>query len=309
MSYKIPDSITAKVQKINADAQKKSKFEEIYKSLDAINSKFSVKKEDYPQNISLQKIEFERPTDEQIKKQVEQNLAEYKQNELNKIDEQFYEKSLELNKNKESAKTQTDLTKQNLDTYYKQAAKSAEDQALKRGLQRSSIIVNQLDAFSKEQIEDYKQLDLELGNQINSINFQLNALNAQKQNALNNFDISYAVKLQEQISKLNEDLQNKEQEVQKYNNDIMLKEAEFNKSLAEAKQKASENQQDYDLDIAELYGKYGSGIINKVKQEQLIATAKQFLNSLPKAEQAELLGDSTFIEKLGDVYDKLLREM
>ena len=33
------------------------------------------------------------------------------------------------------------------------------------------------------------------------------------------------------------------------------------------------------------------------------------IKRIPKAEKAELLGDSTFIEKLGDVYDKLLREM
>ncbi len=311
MSYKVPDSITAKVQQIAVSENKKKKYSDLYNKLDQVNNKFStnVNNENLPDSITLDRIDFKKPSNEEIKLNSENLLADYKNSGIKNIEDNYKLKYDELNSNKSEAINQTENTKNNLKQYYENAKTNAEYEASKRGLNRSSIIVNQLDAFSNAEINDYKELDQKLGDQINAINFEINALSSQKQNALNSFNITYAVKLQEKIDELNTKLSKTEQEVIKYNNDIALKEAEYNKEISELKQKFENDSFDSSLDLAELYGKYGSGVIEKVKQDQLLLVAKQYLLSLPSSEQQELLNDQEFKNKLGSSYNKLISEL
>ncbi len=311
MSYKVPDSITAKVQQIAVSENRKKKYSDLYNKLDQVNNKFStnVNNENLPDSITLDRIDFKKPSNEEIKLNSENLLADYKNSGIKNIEDNYKLKYDELNSNKSEAINQTENTKNNLKQYYENAKTNAEYEASKRGLNRSSIIVNQLDAFSNAEINDYKELDQKLGDQINAINFEINALSSQKQNALNSFNISYAVKLQEKIDELNTKLSKTEQEVIKYNNDIALKEAEYNKEISELKQKFENDSFDSSLDLAELYGKYGSGVIEKVKQDQLLLVAKQYLLSLPSSEQQELLNDQEFKNKLGSSYNKLISEL
>ncbi len=311
MSYKVPDSITAKVQQIAVSENKKKKYSDLYNKLDQVNNKFStnVNNENLLDSITLDRIDFKKPSNEEIKLNSENLLADYKNSGIKNIEDNYKLKYDELNSNKSEAINQTENTKNNLKQYYENAKTNAEYEASKRGLNRSSIIVNQLDAFSNAEINDYKELDQKLGDQINAINFEINALSSQKQNALNSFNITYAVKLQEKIDELNTKLSKTEQEVIKYNNDIALKEAEYNKEISELKQKFENDSFDSSLDLAELYGKYGSGVIEKVKQDQLLLVAKQYLLSLPSSEQQELLNDQEFKNKLGSSYNKLISEL
>lgn len=311
MSYTVPDSITAKVQAIASSENKKKKYSDLYNKLDLVNNMFStnINADNLPENITLNKMEFKKPTNEEIKTNSENLLADYKNSGIKNIEDSYKLKYDELNSNKTDAVNQTENTKNNLSKYYENAKTNAEYEASKRGLNRSSIIVNQLNAFSDAEINDYKELDKRLGDQINAINFEINALGTQKQNALNNFNISYAVKLQEKIDELNNDLAKKEQEVIKYNNEIALKEAEFNKEISELKQKMDSDSFDKSLDISEIYGKYGSGVLEKVKQDQLVIAAKQFLLSLPENEQQEILNDENFKSKMGSAFNKLISEL
>ena len=307
----LPICITAKVQQIAVSENKKKKYSDLYNKLDQVNNKFStnVNNENLPDSITLDRIDFKKPSNEEIKLNSENLLADYKNSGIKNIEDNYKLKYDELNSNKSEAINQTENTKNNLKQYYENAKTNAEYEASKRGLNRSSIIVNQLDAFSNAEINDYKELDQKLGDQINAINFEINALSSQKQNALNSFNISYAVKLQEKIDELNTKLSKTEQEVIKYNNDIALKEAEYNKEISELKQKFENDSFDSSLDLAELYGKYGSGVIEKVKQDQLLLVAKQYLLSLPSSEQQELLNDQEFKNKLGSSYNKLISEL
>lgn len=310
-SYKIPDEITKKVQSINSNEKTKDKLKEFYAKLDQVSNSFNVtsnQNQSEPQKVELQKMEFKMPTESEIKQNSEELLKEYKQSGIQGINDEYKLKSDALESNKQSVINSADSTKQKLNSYYSEAKNNAEAQALKRGLARSSIIINQLGAFDQEKIADYKQLDDELNTQINAINFELNALSAQKQNALNNFNVSYAVKLQEKINDLTEELNNKQSEVTKYNNEIALKEAEFNKDVDELKSKLEQAEKDGATNLVEIYGKYGQNIVEKVKADQLYSTAKQMLYNLSADEIKWILADNEFKKRMGSNYIKLLEE-
>lgn len=309
-SYKIPEEITKKVQAINSQNKNKNKLQEIYDALDNVSNKFSVSdsKVSVPQKVTLEKMEFTKPTNAEIKQNSENLLADYKNTSIQNINNEYKLKEDELFSNKQSLINSTENTKNQLNTYYDNAKANAESQALKRGLARSSIIINQLDAFDNEKIKDYKVLDEELSGQINAINFELNGLSSQKQAALNNFDVAYAVKLQEKINELTAELNKKEAEVIEYNNEISLQEAKFNKDVDELASELNKSNINEVYDLIDLYGKYGQNVVEKVKSDQLYNTAKQFLSGLTKEEISLVLQDEAFKQKVGSVYDKLVLE-
>ena len=308
-SYKIPEEITKKIQKISSDEKTRGKLNDLFDKLDAVSSKFQVNADVIkPDKVSLEKMEFEKPTTAEIRQNSENLLADYKNKNIKNINDEFKHKEDELHSNKQSVINLTDESKNKLNDYYKQAKTNAEEQALKRGLSRSSIIINQLAAFDDDKINEYKLLDDKLKNDINAINFELNALTTQKQAALNNFDVSYAVKLQEKINELTADLNKTEAEVIKYNNEIALKEAEFNKDVDELSNKINSSNFDDAESLTKLYGEYGQNIVEKVKQDQLYNVAYNYLKDLTKNEIDVILADDNFKTKMGVNYEKIVKD-
>ncbi len=309
-SYKIPDEITRKVNAINSTEKTRNKLKDFFDKLETVSNAFSVGggSEIKPEKVNMQKMDFVMPTQTEIIKQSENSLKDYKDTELKNIQDNFKLKSDELDNNKQSAISTVNSAKGNLNQYYNNAKTNAESQALKRGLARSSIIVNQLGAFDKEKLNDYKRLDDELNTQINAINFELNALNGQKQKALNDFNVSYAVKLQDKINSLTDELNKKQNEVIKYNNEIVLKEAEFNKSVDDLNAKLEQAKKDGAIDLTKIYGEYGQNVIEKVKSDQIYNMAKEMLHNLELDEINWVLSDTKFKSLLGDNYIKIIEE-
>ena len=309
-SYKIPDEITRKVNAINSTEKTRNKLKDFFDKLESVSNAFSVGggSEIKPEKVNMQKMDFVMPTQTEIIKQSENSLKDYKDTELKNIQDNFKLKSDELDSNKQSAISTVNSAKENLNQYYNNAKTNAESQALKRGLARSSIIVNQLGAFDKEKLNDYKRLDDELNTQINAINFELNALNGQKQKALNDFNVSYAVKLQDKINSLTDELNKKQNEVIKYNNEIVLKEAEFNKSVDDLNAKLEQAKKDGAIDLTKIYGEYGQNVIEKVKSDQIYNMAKEMLHNLELDEINWVLSDTKFKSLLGDNYIKIIEE-
>ena len=309
-SYKVPYYVTKKVEDIESVEKKKETAKNVNSALDGVAEKFAGSiNASVPDKIELEKMTFTKPTEQEIYTQSENSLKDYKASGIKEIEDKYKLKEDELFSNKTELVESNKNTKQSLENYYDKAIENAENQALKRGLSRSSIIVNQLDAFEKEKIADYKALDKQLNDQINAINFELNALTSQKQNALNNFDITYAVKLQEKINSLNKELSDKENEVVKYNNEISIKEAEFNKKVDELKNEIEKGDWEEIVDVMEIYGKYGPNVVQKVKNDEIYNAAKNLLKNMSDEEIGYVLQDEGFKMRLGDNYAKLIQEL
>ena len=111
---------------------------------------------------------------------------------------------------------------------YSKLKQDASSDALKRGLARSSIVINVLDAFDKGYIEEINKINNEIQSKITSLEGQKSLLDEQRQSALNAFDINYALKLSSKIDDINKELYEQEQKVIEYNNQIAQKEVRNN---------------------------------------------------------------------------------
>lgn len=309
-NYKISDDTTKEILNLSNEQKKKKNADELINKLNSINNQFSSSgsESSVPNNLELERVNFAKKTDDEIKTQAESELNHFKDSSIKKLEDENKTKEDELYKNKDSLIEQTKEQKTTLSGYYDSAKENANNEALKRGLARSSIIINQLDAFDKQQINDYKALDYKLTNKIEAINFELNGLSGELENALNDFNISFAVQLQDKINSLTKELKEKETEVAKYNNEIALKEAEFNKDLSELKNELENVDWSKGVDMLEIYGKYGSNIVSKFMQDNLYNETKNFLNGLSKEEALELLNDEVIKAKLGNLHEVLLKE-
>lgn len=273
--------------------EKTKNYSNLLKGFEEVDKKFS-SQDDGP--LNLEKQTFEKLTDEEIASKAENSLSEYKNNELDNINSTYDTKNQTIDTQIEDAKTDATARKDEAKELYSSLKQQASNDAVKRGLSRSSIVINILDAFDQNMIKEYNKINEEITSKINSLNNEKNLLTEQKQNALNAFDIAYAVKLSEKIDEINKNLLEEEQKVIEYNNEIAQKEAEY-----EANRKKDA------LEYATYVEKYGYDGIEKMKQQEKYLLAKDYLMSLSKEEALdELNSNRVYNSELGSInFNKL----
>lgn len=250
--------------------------------------------------LNLERKTFKGKTDEEIEKQAKDSLQEYKETGIQDIEKSYNDKKSSIDEQIQSTKTQGEEKKKEATSLYSSLKENAKQDALKRGLSRSSIVINILDAFDNNMINEYKKINEEISSKMQSLSNQKTLLDEQKQNALNSFDISYALKLSNNIDEVNEKLKQEEQKILEYNNEIAEKEVEY-----QAKQK------DKALSYATYIEKYGKNGLNALKQDEKVAYAENYLMSLSKEEALdELNNNKVFTSELGPAnYTRLKLKM
>ncbi len=273
--------------------EKTKNYSDLLQGFEDVDKKFSSQDEG---PLNLEKMEFEKLSDEEIAKKAENSLSEYKNSELENINSSYETKNKDIDEQISTTKTDGEEQKNETTQLYSSLKQQASNDAVKRGLSRSSIVINILDAFDQNMIKEYNKINDEITSKIDSLNNQKNLLNEQRENALNAFDITYAVKLSEKIDEINQSLLEEEQKVLEYNNEIAQKEAEYE---AERKKNA--------LEYAEYVEKYGYTGIEKMKQEEKYQLAKDYLMSMSKEEALnELNSNKLFNSELGSInFNKL----
>ncbi len=270
--------------------------DELLDKIKDFNSKFDNSTSDLPSNnLDLKKLEDIVIDDNAIEKQANDELADYKKSSVDKIYNQTKAKEEELNLNKESLKENYSSSKARIEENYDNARQKASDDALRRGLSRSSIVINQLDAFNKEELDLYNQLDKDLTAKINQVDFELNALQTQQDLALSEFDIAYAVKLNSKINSLKQELLEKQNEVIKYNNQIAEKEAQYKLKYEQLEQDLKNDAWDKEKDLMNITTKYGSNAVQKYKQNQIYNMVDEYLASLSKEDAIKILENNNEI--------------
>ncbi len=311
--YRIDDETSNKVMSLASSNSKKNKIDDLIKDLTDYDKVF-----DQESNIDMEEVKYERMQDvkiddEAVAKEAENELYDYRKQSIDDINESTEAKIKQLENDKEVVKANYNESMDNTKSYYKEAKEDASQDSLRRGLSRSSIVINMLDAFDKAELARYNELNDNLTASINDIDTSISSLKTQQSEALRDFDIEYAVKLQDKINEKTKELEEKQQEVLKYNNQIAEKENEYNEKYAEMLKELKESNWDKEKDLMDYAGKYGVNMITKYKETQKYNIATEYLDAMTKedalyqlnnnAELIELLGESN-VAKLLEKYAK-----
>ena len=295
--YIIDDNTTKKVK----DSTTKTKS--VLDKFSDIDKKYTVGNQ-IDSDISLRKIDYKTPTQEEVAKQAENSLFDYKTSGVDSINNKYDLQNSLVDKSIKDLKTNEKEQKANIEDAYSRVKENASNDAIKRGLARSSIIVNKLENYDNKMLNDLAVLANKTTAKIDSLNTQKNTLTLEKQNALKAFDLAYAIKLQDKIDALNEDITKNEQAAIKYNNQIAEYEAKWEREV-------EQENNDREMAMANFIAKNSVYTINSVKRNEKYGVAKEYLNSLDKQTAlAELTSNSAYKENLGDtLYAQLLKEL
>lgn len=280
-----------------------SKTKSVLDKFNDIDKKYSTGNK-VDSKISLEKISYNVPTQDEVLKKAENSLYDYKTSKQEAINDDYNLQNEQINQSINSIKEDKKEQQAEIENTYSKVKENASNDAIKRGLARSSIIVNKLENYDNKMLNDLAVLSSQTSEKINTLNTQKNTLELEKNNALKSFDIEYAIKLQEKIDSLNEDIFKNEQSVIKYNNEISEIEAKWNKEV-------EQENNDREMDMANFIAKYGIYEVNAIKQNEKYQVAKEYLSSLDKQSAlSELENNSAYKSNLGEtLYVKLLKEL
>lgn len=274
----------------------KEEYANFQSEIDKIDSKYYIKPPELnrvDEQLNLKRKEYIDKSDEQIKKEVEDELFDYAKTQKESIDNRIDNKISTLNEKESNLRAKSELDKVQLQNYYNSYRKRAENDAIKRGIQRSSIVINNLNAFDNDLIEKLIKIDQQLGENIANIHDEIETLNEEKQKAIDDFKISYAVKINNRIKELKEKMQQKNDEILEYNNKITQIEAEY-------KSKAQKQNKQLDADYKALLDKYNEDteVANEKKYNEYISAIENYLASLPKEDAMAELSNNSFIKEI-----------
>lgn len=294
------------------EAPKPMTQEELLNKLREIDNNSGAKQmgEYTPKELNLEKKEAPDVWDEEWAKYLAEN--QYGQEKLQgkqNIEDNASDQARALEKGKLSITEQTEAARAEVEALFDERREKASADALNRGLARSTIIIKQIEAFDKYQIEEINKLNIEFGKAFAQIEQDLALLESQKEAALRNFDLEYAIKVNNRIEELRAEYQKRVDEVLQYNNEIALKEAEWNAKEKERAADIDNTNMDTNKTLWDSLDKYGADTVYEAQRQEkydLILTHFEQISD-PYEAWKKAATERIWLEQLGSkLYEQLV---
>ena len=236
---------------------------------------------DWSQYDDLVYKEYTAPTQSELEATANKNLEDYKQSSIDKIllDYESDKKDLQANLDDNETALVSGIEKSNYNA--RANTESLQQKAISQGIERSSIVANNVDNIEDERIENIQKLKSDYQSALDSLTLKQNIIETEKELALEKFDISYASKLNTEINNLKKQSANIEAEI-----------ADYNAAIDKRKQ---EIQEQFDKDNATVI----KNLEDSMERDIAIETFN-ILKTLPKTEAQAIVRDPEIAEALGD---------
>ena len=258
-------------------------------SLKSIKSNYDTKmpKIDYGIFKNVPAQDFELPSASQIKKEAEDGLQQYKASQLSKINENYTQNQAHLNEEKQKLNNSFDKNQLAKKVDVNNQINSLHAKNVKQGIIDSSITQNAEKQVYRQYNNDMSELQSDYITKLNAIQLKKDVVEQERANALANFDISYANKLNKQFNTLTKEYTQALKNVQEYQNVIDNKRKEI------------------EDDFQAKYGQTVKKITQDMQREMTLDTFVK-LKDLPKSEIQQILNSNPEIKDyLGDWYSAL----
>ncbi len=177
--------------------------------------------------VTLQEKSYSAPDDGTLKKSAESELASYRADGEKSIRQNSEAEAAELNQKRDAYEGAKANAEAELERRYEAAARAIDNDVVKRGLARSSVAAVEKGALEREYLGQTAAVTREYANNISKLESDIAAVDKKLQTALNDFNLTYAAKLNQRLNELKAEREQKMQEVIEYNNEIKRKQAEL----------------------------------------------------------------------------------
>lgn len=298
---------------LNAESDVVSKLQELEKEYND-----SLPKEEeydleklFPSDSGLKEIEYTPRSDKDIEKSAKNEISYDKYNARDEVERKFQSAQKALEDGKSEASENLQESYANLAKLYDELRNKAQDDSLKRGMARSSVITTQLNDLSKAHMAAAGAQEKAYLQTVADIDGNIAELQRDRESALENLDIKYAIELDDRINELKAERDATVKEYEKYNNGIREKNAEYAKDrekeiaqFLKDKEKEKLSAQEQQREYEKKYGYSGEKLENYAKRYEI---AYDFYKSLsPDIAVAALQASPNMKYYLGEFYSKLL---
>ena len=157
--------------------------------------------------------------------------------------------------------------------------------------------------MAKEVKVQIKDIENEFSREIKKLEQERNILEQQKENALSNFDISYAVKLENKIGKIVSEIEKQQKEIEKYNSNVDKQEEEHRLAQEKANQNEQKRVEKHNQEVLALQEKLGETEFANLRNKERYDVVLDYLMNIPKdVAMAELKKDNSYETLLGNYY-------
>ncbi len=273
-------------------------LEDEIKKLEQID--LSVQQSTLPKT-DLQKIKYYAPSDEDLKITAQNSLVDYKNKALEAIKANSDENAAALYDKKTNYLVDMAGEIDGLKNDYDAANESIDSDVVRRGLARSSVAVNQKGELENLYLKQAASIRENYGKKITAIDKEISELNQKLESALNDFDLTYAIKLNDSINALKAEREKRSDEVIKYNNEVTKAQAELDanrsKTESELYGEALDNRKKA-TDVGSLSEKQRDELYKSVYDKM-----DDYLSSMsPEQAKIEIRNHSMYRSHLNDYY-------
>ena len=211
------------IKKMTKGSSEKADYTDVFDKIQEISAQNTLPtKPDLGEGESYERIEYNAPTDEEIEAQAKSSLAGYEIAEKNAIENEITSLFTKYGIDKQNNASSYENAVNSIVNAYKNAIENASNDALKRGLARSSIAVNTIGALESEQAKAKSDATLAYEKNNAEIDSKISELEVKKQKAMDDFNVAYTAKLTQQINELKEKRDEKERKRQEKQADKTL---------------------------------------------------------------------------------------
>ncbi|MBO7214905.1 MAG: hypothetical protein J6V66_05360 [Clostridia bacterium] len=251
---------------------KKEEYKAELKTLsDKLNGKAS-------SDVTLSEIEYKPLTEEEIKEKAKEGVEEKYALKKSALDTELQKSTENLTAKSDEITKDYEEKKKSLENAYTALENKMGNEAIKRGIARSSIIAEQIKSLGVEKIKDVLAIDDALASELKQNSNKIESLKNDYSVAVSNLDIEKALEINENIAKITKEQEEKIEEALKYNNTVKRQQAELD---------SSESKQLSRLEEAQI-------------ESQILKASINYFLSLPKEERLEAFdNDEEILQLLG----------
>ncbi len=261
-------------------------------------------------SLGLEKQEFTAPTEDEIRLEAEKSLSAQKENEREEIENTYEGKFNNLNNEVEDVALERDEDVEEAASNFRSSLRDATNSSIKQGISRSSIYDEAVKAIEGERNSLISAAEEEFNREMSRLEKEIDLLQRQKDNALEAFDISYAIKLEDKIADINKDIANKQKEVEKYNENVDKLEAENLKAQEQANAQRQQEIEKHNEELLKQIEKLGEAGVTQQKLRERYQVVLDFLMSIPKdVALSELTKDNYYETLLSNYYPSVYAQI
>lgn len=258
---------------------------------------------DAPESLGLEKIDVPNKTQEEIENLAKSQVESQYNTSKEKSNQSFQSKIDDIIQSNQSIIEKNQENKDQINSYYDNSVKETENQALKRGLARSSIVIGELASIEGSRANELAKLLTSYQSTLDENQKKIQDYEVQKQQAIDNLDIQQALAIEEKIASLTEEYNKARKEAITFNNNVEKLEAEYKLDLDKRKQEKEQTALKIDKT-------YGTDYIEQEIQQKQYDFLEQYFDSLePNYALNLLLTNKNFKTVLQSNYSKLYQHI